>query len=314
MSPELRQFVAAHLAASCPPQAEAFAEALARQAGAHAALFYGSVLRTGDLEHSILDFYILTGEERRRGWRGWLSRHLWPDVSYREMTIGRRTLRAKVATMPLATFCRAAAGEYLDTTIWTRFVQPSALVWAADAAAEDAVIAAIAAACETAGRYAAALGPECGQPIDFWSALFRGTYKAELRVEKPGREREIIAFDRDRYEQVLPLAWTSAGVPFSAADGLLRPQLSADAARQLRAAWGRRARFGKPLNAARLVKAASTFEGATRYAAWKIQRHTGVAIEVTPWRERHPVLAAPAAAWALWRARKRNGQTQASGR
>jgi hypothetical protein len=230
------------------------------------------------------------------------------------MTVAGRTLRAKVATMPLSIFCRAAADAYLDTTIWTRFVQPSALVWAADASGEDAVTAAIAAACETAGRYAAALGPASGEPVDYWSALFRGTYKAELRVEKPGREREIIGFDRQRYEQVLPLAWASAGVPFTASDGVLRPQLSADAALRLRSAWSRRARVGKPLNAARLVKAASTFEGATRYAAWKIQRHTGVAIEVTPWRERHPVLAAPAAAWALWRARKRNGQTQASGR
>jgi len=314
VSPELRQFVAGHLAAPCPPEARAFAEALAKEAGARAALFYGSVLRTGDLEHGILDFYILTGDERRRGWRGWLSRHLWPDVSYREMTVAGRPLRAKVATMPLTTFCRAAADEYLDTTIWTRFVQPSALVWAADSAAKDAVVAAIAAACETAGRYAAALGPASGRAEDYWSALFRGTYQAELRVEKPGREREIIGFDRQRYEQVLPLAWASASLPFTAADGDLRPQLSPEAAGDLRSAWARRARFGKPLNAARLIKAASTFEGAARYAAWKIQRHTGVAIEVTPWRERHPVLAAPGAAWTLWRARKRNGQARTPGR
>ena len=314
MTPELRAFVAAQLAAPCPPAARAFAEALARATEARAALFYGSVLRTGDLEHSILDFYILTDGARRPGWRGWLSRHLWPDVSYREMTLDGRALRAKVATMPLATFRRAAADGYLDTTIWTRFVQPSALVWAADSEAEETVTAAIAAASETAGRYAAALGPASGRAEDFWAALFRGTYKAELRVEKPGREREIIAFDRARYEQLLPLAWTSGGVPFTASEGVLRPQLGAETARRLRAAWARRARVGKPLNAARLVKAASTFEGAARYAAWKIQRHTGVAIEVTPWRERHPVLAAPGAAWTLWRARKRNGQAQAPGR
>jgi len=308
VSPELRRFVAAHLAAPCPPEARAFAKGLAEEAGARAALFYGSVLRTGDLEHSILDFYILTDDVRSTGWRAWLSRHLWPDVSYREMQVEGRALRAKVATMPLTTFSRAAADDYLDTTIWTRFVQPSALIWAADSQAEDAVITAIAAACETAGRYAAALGPASGRAEDYWSALFRSTYRAELRVEKPGREREIIGFDRQRYEQVLPLAWESGDVPFTAAGGTLRPQLNPDVARRLRAAWGRRARFGKPLNAARLIKAASTFEGAARYAAWKIQRHTGVTIEITPWRERHPVLAAPAAAWALWRARKRNGQ------
>ena len=33
--------------------------------------------------------------------------------------------------------------------------------------------------------------------------------------------------------------------------------------------------------------------------------HTGVPIELTPWRERHPLLAAPGVAWRYWRARRR---------
>ena len=60
---------------------------------------------------------------------------------------------------------------------------------------------------------------------------------------------------------------------------------------------------GKPLNLLRLAKASTTFDGAATYAAWKIERHTGVAIEVTPWRERHPLLAAPGVLWRVWRAR-----------
>jgi hypothetical protein len=51
----------------------------------------------------------------------------------------------------------------------------------------------------------------------------------------------------------------------------------------------------------RLLKAAWTFEGATRYALWKIERHSGVHIPLTPWRERHPVLAAPGVLFRLWR-------------
>ncbi|CAN7324266.1 hypothetical protein LJR219_001738 [Phenylobacterium sp. LjRoot219] len=310
MNLELRAFVADQLAAPCPPEARAFAAALAKEVGARAVLFYGSVLRTGDLD-GVLDFYILTGDGRGKGWRGWLSRHLWPDVSYREMQIAGRTVRAKVATMPLAIFARAAADGFLDTTIWTRFVQPSALAWAADPQAEEAVTAAIAAACETAGRYAAALGPAEGRAEDYWQALFRNTYKAELRVEKPGREREILGFDPQRYAQLLPTAWASGGVAFARSGEILRAELSPAAARELRRGWGRRARFGKPLNAARLVKATSTFEGAARYAAWKIERHTGVAVALTPWRERHPLLAVPALAWGLWRAktRQRSGKS-----
>ena len=62
--------------------------------------------------------------------------------------------------------------------------------------------------------------------------------------------------------------------------------------------------LGKLLNIARLVRAAGTFEGAARYAAWKVERHTGVTVELTPWRERHPVLAAPGVLWRVWRERK----------
>ena len=127
---------------------------------------------------------------------------------------------------------------------------------------------------------------------------------AELRVEKPGREREITRFDPHRYAELLPLAWASAGVAFEASGEVLAAKLPEAERRRLRRAWARRARFGKPLNAARLVKAASTFDGAARYAAWKIARHTGVEIPVTPWRERHPVLAAPGVAWRIWRARR----------
>src|SRR5206468_12948211 len=111
-------FVARQLQAPCPPAALAFAETLVREIGARAALFYGSILRTGDLD-GVLDFYLLTDDERRTGWRGWLARRLWPDVSYRETEIAGRALRAKIATMPLATFQRAAADGYSDTTIWT---------------------------------------------------------------------------------------------------------------------------------------------------------------------------------------------------
>lgn len=302
-SEDLHAFVTRQLEAPCPPEARAFAEALAREAGARAVLFYGSILRTGDLD-GVLDFYLLTDDERRTGWRGWIARRLWPDVSYRETEIAGRALRAKIATMPLSTFQRAAADGYLDTTIWTRFVQPCALAFAADPASAEAVRTGIGAACETAARYAAALGPANGRAEDYWQALFRHTYAAELRVEKPGREREITRFDPARYAQLLPLAWASAGVAFEASGEVLQPRLADAERRRLRRAWGRRAGFGKPLNAARLVKAASTFDGAARYAAWKIARHTGVVIPVTPWRERHPVLAAPGVAWRIWRARR----------
>lgn len=270
------------------------AEILAAHADVVAVLFYGSNLRTGATE-GVLDFYVLTAGPPERG--------IWPTVSYREFAMSGETLRAKIATMRMATFAKAAAAKSLDTTIWTRFVQPSALVWTRDSSAADAVAAAIGEATKSAARFAAALGPDAGTADDYWRALFRQTYAAELRVERKGREGQILGFDPDRYARLLPLAWTAAGIAFADDAGVLRPSFSTESRGRLLRAWRRRRRAGKPINVARLVRAAFTFEGAAQYGLWKVERHTGIAVPLTPWREKHPILAAPGIFWRVWRAR-----------
>ena len=42
----------------------------------------------------------------------------------------------------------------------------------------------------------------------------------------------------------------------------------------------------------RLAKASFTFAGGIDYLAWKINRHAGTNIVLTPWQRRHPLLAA----------------------
>ncbi|HEY3696580.1 hypothetical protein [Phenylobacterium sp.] len=307
MTPELLEFARRELARPAPPAAAAAAEALAPLfPEAAAVLFYGSALRTGDRD-GVLDFYVLT-RRPPEGWRGLPGRMLWPDVSYHEVAAADGLVRAKVAAMTLARFQRAARGTGADTTVWTRFVQPAVLVWSQDAAAAAAVQAAVADAAAAAAGYAAALGPERGPAQAYWSALFRQTYAAEFRVEPSGRERSLIEADPERYDGLLPLAWAAGGLRFeTAGEGVFAPQLTvSDRTRRLRA-WRLRRALGRPLNLARLAKAAFTFEGAARYAAWKIERHTGVAVPMTPWRERHPILSAPALLWALWRRRSASG-------
>jgi len=304
VSAELAKLVEAELSAPPPWQAAAMGAEMARRfESALAVLFYGSVLRTGDLD-GVMDFYVLT-QRPRAGWRGLAGRLLWPDVSYHEFEAGGRVHRAKVAAMTLAQFERAVTGEGLDTTIWTRFVQPSALVWSADEATAQAVRKAVAAAAVTAARFAAVLGPSEGEAEDYWTALFRQTYAAEFRVEPRGREAQILSVNPGRYETMLPAAWRAGRIGFEASsDGRLRPQLSQGERARVRRAWSLRRLLGKPLNIARLAKAAFTFEGAARYAAWKIERHTGLPVPLTPWREQHVILAAPGMAWRLWKARR----------
>ena len=299
MSATLSDRVAAMAGQSPRAEVVAFARMLAAEAGAAAVLFYGSNLRTGSLE-GVLDFYLLLpGPQRER---------IWPRVSYREWTHGGIVLRAKIAALSLEQFARAAAGRSRDTTIWARFVQPSALVWSADDAARLQVWAAIAEAAKTAARLAAALGPNSGTAEEFWRALFRATYRAEFRIEKPGRENSILTADPAHFEGLLPLAWEAQGLEFTREGTLLRPHLPESERRSLLRWWSLRRRAGKPLNILRLAKATTTFEGAASYGAWKLERHTGLTLEVTPFRKRHPLLAMPGAAWALWRARRRSSQ------
>lgn len=301
MTTALSSFVARELAAPVSPAIAAMASSLAAEPGVRAVLFYGSALRTRNLD-GVLDFYVLRdradGSLVRRAGMRWL----WPDVSFHEVVVDGLTLRAKVATMPLATFEAAARGSFLDTTIWTRFVQPSALLWCADAQTGARIAAAVAQAAITAARFAAVLGPDVGRPGDYWRALFRQTYRAEMRVEPAGREQQILAYDPARYDTLLALAWKADGIDFAGDGDRLCPRLTADRFRAVERAWRIRVRSGKVLNIARLIKAAFTFEGAARYGLWKIQRHTGISVPLTPWRERHPVLAAPAVMWRVMRA------------
>lgn len=310
MTGSVASLVGEELLAPAPPQAVALAARLLdRFQTPLAVLFYGSILRTGDLD-GVLDFYVLT-ERVRPGPRGLVTRLLWPDVSYHEIALDGQVLRAKVATMTLAQFQSATRGRGIDTTIWARFVQPAGLVWSASPAVAEQVVEAVADAARTAARFAAALGPAEGPPEAYWTALFKETYAAEFRVEKGGRERSILGFDVARYERLLRAAWHEEGFLDLEADGVVQPALTPVGRKRLLAAWRLRRRMGRPLNYARLIKAAFTFDGAARYAAWKIERHTGMPVEVTPWRERHPVLAAPGVLWGLWRRRQAQDRAKA---
>jgi len=291
----LSERISSRLATPVDPAVSEFAREFADDADAKAVLFYGSNLRTGSLD-GVLDFYVLLpGDEGER---------IWPKVSYHERKHDDVTLRAKVATMALSTFAKAACGDLTDTTIWARFVQPSSLVWETDEAAREEVVAAIGQAAQTAARLAVALGPESGVAEDFWRALFRATYQAEFRVEKSGRENDILSVNADHFDGLLPQALEAGGIVVARAGDRLEPQLSKSQRGAILNWWKRRRRLGKPLNFARLLKASTTFDGATRYAAWKIERHTGMPVEVTPFRERYPILAAPGVLWDLWRHRR----------
>ncbi|MCA9474766.1 MAG: hypothetical protein KC563_03010, partial [Nitrospira sp.] len=51
----------------------------------------------------------------------------------------------------------------------------------------------------------------------------------------------------------------------------------------------------------RLMKAAFTFQGGADYLIWKIERHSGVKVELTPTQRRHPIITGLVIFWRLYR-------------
>ena len=279
------------------PAVTAFAEHIAHRTGAVAVLFYGSNLRTGELD-GVLDFYaLLPGEQAER---------IWPRVSYHEWHHDGIDLRAKIARLSLDKFAEACSGATLDTTIWARFAQPAALVFAVSGECRNAVMRALATAVRTAAMLAATLGPDAGAEREYWAALFDATYRAEFRVEQAGRAASIVETHRAHFDGLLPLAWAALDLPFERCGAVLRPQVTPAQRDFVMRWWVRREKLGKALNLMRLAKATRTFDGAAAYGIWKLERHTGIALERTEFRERHPILAAPGA-WLEYRRKKRMG-------
>ena len=164
----------------------------------------------------------------------------------------------------------------------------------------------------TAARIGVSEGlPQCQpvllEPIHLVEIVCPTEATAKINAILSARRGQILGFDPGRYVELLPLAWTADGIAFRDEAGMLKPDLAPARRRALLPAWARRRRAGKPINVTRLVRAAFTFEGAARYGIWKVERHTGVAVPLTPWREKHPILAAPGVFWRVWRARAQTG-------
>lgn len=304
----LRDLLAEELRRELPPAVTQLAAQLAQRANGEAAavLFYGSNLRDARLD-GVLDFYVLL--DRVSAWPGprlaalanWL---LPPNVGYIEATVEGQALRAKYALISVGQFRRGVSPAAIDTTLWARFSQPSCCAWARSDADRETATDVVQQAVVTAARWAAELGPTQGDALLFWRTLFANTYSAELRVEKGARGDDLVARDAERYARLLPDAWRVAGVAFETTSaGELKPRLTSSSREAAARRWAVRRRLGKPLNIARLLKASFTFDGALDYAMWKVERHSGVRLEITDWQRRHPLLAAPG---IYWRLRERN--------
>jgi hypothetical protein len=294
----LVELIGVENARAAPPSIIAVADAARRRhgPGIAAVLFYGSCLRGGDDVAGIVDLYLLA-DSYDQIHRSPLMRALnWllpPNVYYIEAPFEGRTVRAKYALLTLAQFERSVERRTLQSYFWARFAQPTVVLWARTPAVQERVTRALATAvATTAWETRPLLAPDAA-PGAVWARAFYEAYRTELRAEAPERGRALYEAFAERYEAITQILFSRAAA---------LPAAEPDARRRAERKWRRRRVVGKTLSVLRLMKSAFTFEDGATYLAWKIERHSGVTFELTPWQKRHPILASGTLFWRIYRA------------
>jgi hypothetical protein len=168
-------------------------------------------------------------------------------------------------------------------------------------------VTALAGAVETFVRFAV---PFVASPFDgnaLWTTAWQATYGAEIRPERVGAAAALYASNAERFEQATALAIPSLpwpATPVTENSGVrFHVDLPPPVRRRALRTWRLRRLQAKTFFLLRILRNALIFEGGVDYALWKIQRHSGVAIDQAWRQKRHPLLALGAEAWRLYRAR-----------
>jgi len=296
---ELAAFLEDEHRAEVAREALALADEIRRRHGdaVAAIFFYGSCLRRAYVEGGVLDFYAVV-DSYRSAYRSSLlalsNSLLPPNVYYVELPFEGGTLRMKYNIISQADFSAACRPECLHPIIWARFCQPAAVLYARDEATRALLAGDAAEAAVTMISRMLALHPEAATTEDLWQAGFGTTYTTEMRVESPETIRSVYEAAPERYAAVVALAvevLARRGLVQGRVDGHLLQVRMAEPARQaIVGSWNRKLPIAKGLYVIRLIKSAFTFGDWLPYALWKLNRHSGVTIELSERQRRHPLI------------------------
>ncbi|MCG7757789.1 MAG: hypothetical protein LZF63_14170 [Nitrosomonas sp.] len=260
-----------------------------------AVILYGSCLHSAvSLEEGIVDLYVVVDSYHKaypERYLATLNAWLAPNVFYLEVPHQEKTLRAKYAVISTADFARGAQ-FWFHSYIWARFAQPSRLLYARDDVVRQRIYAALAHSVITFLKSGVpTLEADTLDVEEIWTRCLILTYAAELRAENESRARHLAQANRDAFTRL-----TAAASPLlteileKQGNGQYRCLTRPVSQRQALWRWRLRRWQGRVLSILRLAKATLTFSNSVDYAAWKIERHTGVRVEVTPLLRRHPIL------------------------
>lgn len=274
-------------------------------ASLEAILLYGSCLRAHGIGDGVADFYVVVnsyGEAYPEHYLRYFNAWLPPNVFYLEAAKCEKTFRAKYAVVSMADFERGTR-YWFHPYLWARFAQPSRLLYACNEATRRRIHQALGhAVMKFLKSSLPVLGPGITSAEAIWVNGLTQTYAAELRPERAERARQLVQLNLDDYALLTRRAAPAlTGVLEVVASENYRCLTDESGRQQSLRHWRLRRWQGKVLSVLRLTKAAFTFNNSISYAAWKIERHTGVRVEVTPMLQRHPVLWGLKVSWRLLR-------------
>jgi hypothetical protein len=307
---ELVTLVSQHSLRPAPPGVRPLCDDIRSRYGSavQAVLFYGSCLRRNDETEGIVDLYVLVDSYRRAYPKGTLAAAntlLPPNVFYLERPWGEGLVRAKYAALSVPDFSRGTSGRWFHSYLWARFAQPVALVYARDAQIAEHVHQALGQAVVTFIRRVVPTLPQRFTAREVWQEGLASSYRAELRAERPDKVVHLFEAWQDYYEQVTCAAMPALPFPvevIAETEPLLySAAIPAPTRAVSRVAWAVRSLQGKVLSVLRLVKGLFTFQGGPDYVAWKIERHTGIKVELTARQRRYPLLVLWQVVWRLYR-------------
>jgi len=297
--------MAADLAAGAPEGLAPLVDGIRARCGSslRAIVLYGSTRRNANIRDGLVDLMAVVGDYRSvhgAGLAAVFNHLLPPNVYYLEAGPEHARVRCKYIIVSEATFRTRASGG-LDGYFWARFSQPCRLVWRSDADAVDRVAEARANAAEHFARQALALANGNFTAAHFWVRAVSATYGCELRPEPPGAADALIDRDPEFWSGLSQALLPSLAGVSATEDGTFRIELSRARRISGRLRWALRRGWSKSLNVLRLLKAAGTFANGVDYLSWKIERHSGIKVEVTDRMRRHPRLASWKLLFRMWR-------------
>ena len=288
----------------------AVGDALAKKYGSSAlgVLLYGSCLRAGTDHDSLVDCYVLVddyGSVYQKAWLALFNRWLPPNVFYWEVPAEERIVRVKYAVLSLDDFERSVSSQWFHSYFWARFAQPTVLLVFSSSTIRQRILNGLGMAALT---FLSTSLPRVSRHFtarELWRVGLSLSYGAELRAESSGRADILWTSDCDYYEQLTHAVFSSY-FP----DVQVVPQQEGHAYVYEGTGWERfinrfawlfRRWQGKILSVFRLMKGAFTFQGGLDYLLWKIERHSGVKVQLTLAQRRHPIWFGLRTFWRLYR-------------